>query len=268
MKKLIILITSLLYCLLINVPAGFSQEGRSLDVNVNLCMKIMFEELGIQFEKETGVKVINNFVADGPLIAQFKIEPRGDVVNVGAEFFMERIKQHVEYIKPVTIRQPVIVVPMGNPANLKNLNDFTNRGVKLCICDTKTSSMGIATKKMLDNLGIFEEVAPNVVNYPKSSIILMPYIKLRQADAGVCWRSVALQWIRKNNAEADVELIDIPLAQQVNKTSMIGVVKTSKHKELAKRYIDWVVSSDRADVYKKFGYTKFLSEEKKVAKTQ
>jgi ABC-type molybdate transport system substrate-binding protein len=252
-------------CMLVSVLLFFShvssiaQEQDNLLIHVTLCMKGMYENLVKQFSAETGVKVTMSSLPDGQMINQIKVHPEGDVVQVGAGFFMERIDEHVEYVKPVCKRSPVIVVPSGNPANVRTLQDFTNKGVEAVICDVETSGMGRVSKAVFDKGNLFEEVKPNIVNSPKSSAIMMPLIKLRQANAGICWQDVTVHWIKNKNAAEDIEMVEIPKEYQVTEIALIAVLKNSKNKPAAKQFVDWIISPQRAETFIGNGFPIFLA---------
>ena len=88
---------------------------------------------------------------------------------------------------------------------------------------------------------------------------MMPLIKLRQANAGICWQDVTVHWIKKENAVSDIQIVEIPAELQINETALIAVLKNSRIKPAAIQFIDWITSLDRCATFKDNGFPVFLA---------
>lgn len=260
MKKLIVIF--MLTILLIGCGKKTPTEEQTLLVHCTMCMKLLYEELAPMYTEETGIQVNISSAPDGQMVTQLLVNPEGDVVQTGAAFFMEKIKDVVEDVRLVAERGPVIVASKGNPGAVHSLEDFSKEGVKVLMGDPDTSGIGKVTKALFDKVGVYEQVKPNVINYLKSSGMMMPIIKLGQADVCVSWRDITLQWMKKKGLEAEV--IDIPkdLADSVKQVAQVAIIKNSKQKDAARKFVDWILSPDKKELFEAFGYPSFLPAEK------
>ena len=87
----------------------------------------------------------------------------------------------------------------------------------------------------------------------------MPLLKLRQANAGICWQDVTVHWIKKENAANDIEIVELPQELQVTEIALIAILKNSENKPAAKQFVDWMISPQRADTFKGNGFPVFLA---------
>ena len=153
-------------------------------------------------------------------------------------------------IKPIVKHVPVILVPAGNPANVRGLDDLARKDVKVALCDPKAAAIGKVAKKTLEKAKLFEAVKPNVAVFAPTANQLLVYIALEQADAAINWLDVAT-WAE---GKGKIEVVRIDAARNMIKTIPTAVHVSAKDKPLALQLNDYIASEEGLAVWKKWGF--------------
>jgi molybdate transport system substrate-binding protein len=85
----------------------------------------------------------------------------------------------------------VLAVPTANPANITSIYDVERPGVKLLI-GTATVPIGVYTRQVLNNMGITNQVLPQVVSQEQNVNAISSKVALGTADAGFMYVTDAL----------------------------------------------------------------------------
>ena len=72
---------------------------------------------------------------------------------------------------------------------------------------------------------------------------------MRQTDASIIWKASLL------GTEDKTDIIDIPKEENIIKVIPIGILTFSKHKEMAKKFVNFVTSSEGENIFKECGFT-------------
>ena len=149
-------------------------------------------------------------------------------------------------IRPLGVRETVVLVPNGNPANITALSDLTRKDVRV----------GVANHGSLAN--IWEEVALKAGHYhsirariniiAQGSSDLLVILAKREIDAAIGWASFSLL------APDRVEMAPIKPEWCAWRITSIAVTPWSEDKRLAKEFIGFLTSEEGQEVYRKFGW--------------
>ncbi|EHP87432.1 molybdate ABC transporter substrate-binding protein [Methanotorris formicicus] len=216
-------------------------------------MQKPMDEIGKMFEKKYGIKVEYDYAGSGYLYSKILASNEGDIFMPGAHFYLKELEKRgyiLEY-KNFTKHIPVIVVQKGNPKNITCLEDLGKPGVKVALGD-ENIAIGKTFKKILKkaekyNPGISEKINKNVVVKGATVKQVLLYAIEGQADAAVIWRADAVENKDK------VDIIPINPKYNVIKTVPIAILKTTKNKENAERFYNFVLTEGK-DVFKKYGF--------------
>jgi molybdate transport system substrate-binding protein len=105
-------------------------------------------------------------------------------------------------------RIPCIMVPKGNPKNIRGLNDLLKPGMRLEIGDTDKLEIGRMTRIMLKRQKILAEYLKNVVLVRERSIInYRKYFKQDRLDAFITWTDIAM--VNSKLWNADIDIVEI-----------------------------------------------------------
>jgi molybdate transport system substrate-binding protein len=180
-------------------------------------------------------------------IAEIK---KGDLLTCGSEYILDhaQLKGLVlrETRRGLGSRISAILVQKGNPKKIKSMSDLAKKGIQVGVsvsgCLTGVWD-DLATKARLA-----EQIRNNTVAYADGCGELMSFINKKRVDAILGWDAF------KNLNMQTMDIIELPKDLQVHRTTAIGVITFSKNKELAKKFIDFLVSENGKRIYEKYGW--------------
>jgi molybdate transport system substrate-binding protein len=214
------------------------------------------EEAAKAFEKKTGAKVDIVFGGSGYVLSQMILSKKGDIYFPGSSDYMELAKKK-GVVYPETERQVVYLVPAinvqkGNPKKIKSLKDLTRPVLKVAIANPEGVCVGAYAVEIIEKNFTPEEKAQfrkNLINYTESCEKTATAISLKTVDAVIGWR-VFQYW--------DPERIEtIPLKpSEIIRIGYIPVAisRFTKNRELAQRFIDFLLSEEGKAIFRKYHY--------------
>jgi molybdate transport system substrate-binding protein len=239
--------------------------GRELFIFAGAASKPPTEAAAKAFEQKTGVKVNLTFGGSGFVLSQMALAKKGDLYFPGSSDYMEIAKNKgfvfPESEKNVVYLVPAINVQKGNPKGIKSLKDLINPGLRVAIANPEGVCVGLYAVEIIENNYTAKEKAQfkkNLVNYTESCEKTATAISLKAADAVIGWE-VFQYW--------DPERIEtIPLKK--NEIARIGYIpiaisKFTTNKDLAQKFIDFILSGEGKIFFKKYHY--FMSAEEAMA---
>jgi molybdate transport system substrate-binding protein len=93
-----------------------------------------------------------------------------------------------------------------------------------------------------------EQIRNNTVAYADGCGELMSFINKKKVDAILGWDAF------KNLNMETMDIIGLPKDLQVHRSTAIGIVTFSKNKELARKFIDFLVSEKGKKIYEEYGW--------------
>lgn len=230
-----------------NTENGYAEK---IMVYCGAGMKKPMDEISLAFQEKYGTIITVNYGGSNALLSQMELTKEGDAYMPGASLYLETAveKGLIDYRQPVCYHIPVITVPKGNPANITSIEDMGREGVTLIWGDPEVAAIGKTGKKILENIGLYDKVWPNVIaTFPTMSEVMLQ-IALGQADASINW------WDTVKSVD-DIDLIEIPIEQNEIKVIPIGTTTFSKNPETAKAFVDYCASEEGKAIFKKNGFT-------------
>lgn len=253
-KKIIAILIFLSLIFLFNLKRSWGQD--SILIFAGAASKPALEEIARKFEEETKIKVHINFGGSGFVLSQMILSKKGDIYFPGSSDFMEKAK-NLDVVFPETEKKvvylvPAIVVQKGNPKNIRTLKDLTRDGIRIVIANPHDVCVGLYAVEIIEeSLTEIEKskLRKNIVNYAESCEKTATAISLKTADVAIGWR-VFKYW--------DGDRIDVvPLKREEIKRIgyiPIAVSKFTKNKNLALKFIEFVISEKGKSIFKKFHY--------------
>ncbi len=215
------------------------------------------------FEKREGVQVNTIYNGCGILTGQMKSIMRDqasgfpDTYMACDVYYMNTVKDWFEDRVRISDTDIVIAVPKGNPKGIHNLKDLLKPGVRVVIGQPDQCTIGVLTRRLLEDAGIYDKlIKTNVVAQTSSSALLVPAVTTRSADAVLAYRTDTLA----ERDKVDVIPIKSKLAKAIQP---FGIAKTSKHKQLARRLFETIARSREA--FESVGFDWLLDSDKKHA---
>ena len=214
-------------------------------------LKAPLDEIGPLFTEKTGIAVQYNYGGAGTLVSQMNLTKKGDVFMPGSttEFKTAKSQGLVNESKLVAYHIPVIAVQKGNPKNITTLADFARPGLKVALGDANATAIGKASTKMFAALNISAAVEKNVVSRTPTINELTVIMQTGQADAAVLTLD---QYDAKT-----MDMITIPLSQNVVLITPIGATTFSQNTDAANQFVSFVASDDGKAIFAKHGFVTY-----------
>ena len=211
--------------LLTALSVGANAGARRASAQMNVFAAASLTEVFPKFDG--GQKY--NFAGTDALAAQIRLGAPADVFAGASPDAPQALYRAGLVEQPVTFatNKLVLAVPTANPAGIKSVYDVERKGVKLLI-GTATVPIGTYTRQVLSNLGITDDVMPNVVSQEKDVKAISSKVALGTADAG-------FMYVTDARAVSDkVTLVPIPVWAQPPVRYQIAIVKnTASHADAA-----------------------------------
>ncbi len=211
-------------------------------------LKAPLDEIGQAFTRKYGIAVQYNYGGAGTLVSQMNLTRKGDVFMPGStvEFQTAKDQGLVNESQLVAYHVPVIVVKKGNPKNISSLKDFAQPGLKIALGDVNATAIGKAGAKMFQKLNITAAVEKNVITRTPTINELTVIMNTGQADA-------ALLTLDQVNPDT-MDVIPIPVSDNVVLVTPIGVTTYSKNTDAASEYVAFVASDEGKAYFAKHGF--------------
>jgi molybdate transport system substrate-binding protein len=243
-------------------PTAVPVEPRTLTVMAAASLTESFTELGTMFEAQNeGVTVSFNFAGSQALAEQLAQDAEADVFASASKKYMtaavDAQRVNADDSRTFVYNRLAVIYPKDNPGGIVELKDLAKSGLKLDLAD-KSVPVGQYALDFLDKAAadasfdpkFKDNVLANVVSYEENVKAVVTKVSLGEADAGICY----VTDITADAAEK-VSTIDIPDALNTIATYPIAPISDSKYPELAKSFVDFVLSTDGQAVLAKYGFT-------------
>jgi molybdate transport system substrate-binding protein len=203
-----------------------------------------FTELGKQFEAaHDGTSVKLSFGGSSDLVEQIQSGAPADVLASADTATMDKLGDDATDRQDFASNTLEIAVPPGNPAGIASFADLAKPGVKLVICAPEVPC-GAASAQVAKNAGVTLEP----VSEEQSVTDVLGKVTSGEADAG-------LVYVTDVQAAGDkVDGVTFPESSSVVNTYPIATVAGSDHADLAKEFVDFVLSDDGQQVLQQAGF--------------
>lgn len=261
-----------MFFLLLFCNSSFARQN-SILVFAGAASKPPLEELAKDYEKKTGNKVEIVFGGSGYVLAQMILSKKGDIYFPGSSDYMELAKKKgaifLETEKKVVYLVPSINVWKGNPKKIKSLRDLTKPNIKVAIANPEGVCVGLYAVEIIEKNFNDEEkklFKKNLKNYTESCEKTATILSLKAVDAVIGW-SVFQHW----NPDR-IETVPLKHSEIIRIGYIpIAISRYTNNKELAQSFIDFVLSAEGKNIFKKHHYFispdeafKWLGERKPV----
>ena len=187
-----------------------------------------------EFEAREGAQITTVYDGCGILTAQMRTMRRDqqsgfpDAYMACDVYYLNNVRDWFQEDVNVTDTPIVLVVQKGNPKGIQSLEDLTKPGVRVVVGQPEQCTIGVLSKRLLEEAGIYDRVLPNIVMQTTTSALLVPNITTLAADAVLAFEA-------DTQAERDkLELIriDSPAAKAIQPYS---IARSSEFKHMARR---------------------------------
>lgn len=209
-----------------------------------------FEELGALFEHETGIKVTFNFGSTGQLAQQIEQGAPVDLFASANASFIEALER-----KGLTVPGTKALYAQGritlwtrtdSPMRLERLEDLARPEVQhVAIANPEHAPYGEAAREALQSIGVWERVTSKLV-FGENVRQTLQYAEAGNVDAAIVALSLSIQskgrWV----------LISEKLHKPLNQA--LAVIRTTQHEMEARRFADFINSTQGRTLMRKYGF--------------
>lgn len=252
-RRIVSFLLILIFALLVLVPhaqPAYAQDSKTVTVFAASSLTDAFNEIKAAFEKANPNVTVNySFGASSTLATQLSQGAPADIfasANAKQMSVAQDAKRIAGNPRTFAKNRLILIVPADNPAKITSLKDLVKAGVKLVIA-AKNVPVRDYTNTMLDMLaktpGYGDDYKAaflnNVVSEEDNVRQVSAKVSLGEADAGIVYRSDVTPDIASK-----VTAIQIPDAVNTLATYPIAVTNDSANPDLARKYIDYVLSDE------------------------
>lgn len=223
------------------VVRSTSGPDKTIEVYAASSLRHAFPEIATAFEDEEDVAVDFTFGSSGTIVAALGEAASPDVLAVadGTALFQAN---PVLTGEPLVFTQNrlVLVVPDGNPDDVRGLADL--RGADVATCHIN-APCGRLAQMALDATGV--EVSPVVADDAATTLQL---VLDGSAEAGLVYATDAL------SVEDDVDVVELPGAEERVSFYGISLLSGAPDPDEGQAFIDFVLSEDGQDILADHGF--------------
>jgi molybdate transport system substrate-binding protein len=229
-----------------------SLSAAELTVHAAASLSDAMKEIGAAYEKESGDKLQFNFGASNMLERQIEEGAPADVFLSADEAKMDALEKKDLLLsgtrRTLLSNSLVIVVAADSTAWPKSAADLAKPECKkIALAETRSVPAGIYARAYLEKLGLWDSVSEKVV--PTENVrAALAAVESGNVDAGIVYKTDAL--ISKKVKIA----VEISGAEVPKISYPVGVVKSSKEPERAKKLVEYLAGPAARTVFEKFGF--------------
>jgi molybdate transport system substrate-binding protein len=206
-----------------------------------------FNDLKASFEKEhPGATITLNFGPSSGLAAQIVEQGSADAFASADDANMKKVSEKglVSGEPEVFIKNKLsIIVAPGNPKGVKTLSDLAKPGLKVVLAAPQVP-VGRYGREALNKAGVTVKPVSEAIDVKG---VVGP-VTLGEADAGIVYSSDL------KAAGAKAEAVEIPDEQNVIAEYPIALIKDSPNAEVARAFVDLVLSDEGEEVLTRKGF--------------
>ena len=210
-----------------------------------------FEEIGREFQKATGTKVVFNFGSSGMLAKQIENGAPVDLfaaANVDYVSQLEKKGLIIPDTKKIYARGRLVIwTPRNSVIRIEKLADLTSPEVKrIAIANPEHAPYGIAAKQALEHAGLWEAVKTKLV-FGENIRQTMQYAQTGNVEVALVSLSLT--------AENDGQWVLVPEELHNPLDQAFAVIKGAKNEAAARAFAAFAVGAQGQAVMKRYGFT-------------
>ncbi|MBL8260627.1 MAG: substrate-binding domain-containing protein [Candidatus Competibacteraceae bacterium] len=210
-------------------------------------------EIAQAFEQKENIKVTLSQGGSEDLYQSAKKSGLGDLYLPGEPTCRDRHLAEGLLGEVVTVgyNQMAIMTAKGNPKKVKSdPKDLLREEITVIIGDAASGSVGQETKRILDSLGIYQQMIDKALSLSSDSRSLNSAMKKGEADAILNWRATGFF---PDNA-AVVEVIDLDQKVAKPQALLLNLLTFSKNRDAARQFMRYAAAEEGQAIFRKHGF--------------
>jgi len=209
------------------------------------------EEIGREFQKATGTKVVFNFGSSGMLAKQIEHGAPVDLFAAANVDYVNQLEQKgliLPDTKKVYARGRLVIWTSRNSGiTIENLRDLTRSEIKrIAIANPEHAPYGMAARQALERAGLWEAVKPKLV-YGENIRQTMQYAQTGNVEVALVSLSLT--------AESDGRWVLVPEELHNPLDQAFAVIKGAKKEAAARAFAAFIIGAQGQTIMKRYGFT-------------
>ncbi|WP_291649298.1 molybdate ABC transporter substrate-binding protein [Clostridium sp.] len=202
-------------------------------------------------EKYPNIKVQSTYDSSGKLQTQIEEGAEIDVFMSAATKQMNELNKKglIEESSIVELLENkiVLIVPKEKNKDIKTFEDIL-KSDKIAIGDPESVPAGQYAKELFENLKIWDQVSSKV-SLGTNVTEVLTWVAEASADAGIVYSTDAA-----SNEKVEV-VLEAPEGSVSKVIYPLGIIKTTKNKEAAKSFTEFLQSEESIKVFESYGFS-------------
>jgi molybdate transport system substrate-binding protein len=227
---------------------------QEITVSAAISLKDALETIAKNFKAmPQGGKVIYNFGASGDLARQIEAGAPVDVFASAAQKDMDDIETKGLVVpnsrRNFAANSVVLIKPGNSNLPLQSINDLQKPEIKkIVIGNPKTVPAGRYAEEALKYFKLWDSIKDKLI-FAENVRQVLDYVVRNEVDAGLVYSTDAM--VRSKEVKI---VLTLPENSHQPVIYPIALLKNAKNESLAKRFVDFVVSSESQGILSKFGF--------------
>ncbi len=221
--------------------AKLFEEQSGIHVEIDVCSRHCAEPVAEEATGETGGDDFLLEIADAGI---------HDLAIGGAEYLLDDgevrgiVQRHER--RTIAYRASAIIVPVGNPKNIRGVEDLAKPGVRVGV--SVIDCLKGLWEDISGRLGLLDKIRKNISYYANGCIAIVEAVADNQIDAAFAWTAF-------KHLEPDrIEIIEMPKEQQVLRGTGVGMLSFAKDTESARKFMDFLTTPEARAFYEEYGW--------------
>jgi len=246
------------------VPASvLAQKAETKTLQVWSCggLAEAFDPADRKFEQKTGITISYTGAFAAALGKSLLGNAKTDVFAPRVVKLSKKLKDEGKMLwyKPLCFTRYVLAVPKGNPAGITSIKDMAKPGIRVVLSFGASPPGGKATMGLMKKAGVLEGAQKNAVFNGDCVQRTTKMLVKGKADAGIVEQRITC--LPEFRGKLDMIPIDEKHFPPPPMTFTIGMMKWAKDPEVAKNYIDFILSPEGQKHFENAGFIPAISDE-------
>ena len=252
-KYIIVVLQMMVVFVTISNSGCSAHKDREILVSAAISLKDAFEEIGLLYEKQTGIRVKFNLGASGLLQKQIEAGAPADIYASAGVRQMDELQSQdlilADTRRNLVRNSLVLIVPADTQIPLHSFEELVGPEVtKVAIGNPKTVPAGQYASQALKNLNLWNRLESRLVLAENARHVL-DYVVRGEVEAGMVYSSdVSIAHGKVTVAIPAPEGSHDPILYP------IAAVKTTEFPSEAQSFIDLALSRTGQDILAKYGF--------------
>lgn len=201
---------------------------------------------------EPNTKITFTFGGSGALQTQIEEGAPVDIFISAAQKQMDTLEKGGEILedsrKTLLINKVVLITPKGDDKNISSFDDLINENIeRIAIGDPSNVPVGQYSEEIFSNLNIKDTINSKLILANDVRTVLA-WVESGEVDCGIVYATDAF-------TSDKVKIITgAPAGSHKEVSYPAAVVKSSKHVDSAKAFIDFLATDEAKNIFEKYGF--------------